>query len=239
MSLSLTQNVTAMRQGLKAYFLAIGGTQPYVYSVMPNGAGGQIHPVSGIYTAPQASSSDPRSMIDVIKVMDYAGNQATAEILIGPPLFLLCDIIQKEMDLTSGRVYLYDQKINQPSDSGLYIAITSLSCKVFANSNQHKTSTDDLSSIQSVNLNNLLSIDIISRGPEARDRKEELILALNSDYSIQQQELNSFNIGRIPAGSIFVNLSNIDGAAIPYRYNISVNVQYSYKKIKAVDYYDH
>lgn len=83
-----------------------------------------------------------------------------------------------------------------------------------------------------------LDIDIISRGPEARDRKEEIILALNSIYAQSQQEGNSFYIGKLPPSARFVNLSNIDGAAIPYRFRISVNLQYAFVKSKAIDYFD-
>jgi hypothetical protein len=82
-----------------------------------------------------------------------------------------------------------------------------------------------------------LSIDIISRSNEALLRKEEILLALNSQYAESQQELNSFFIGTLPAGGQFVNLSYVDGAAIPYRYNISINIQYFVTTLKASPYY--
>jgi hypothetical protein len=83
-----------------------------------------------------------------------------------------------------------------------------------------------------------LSIDIISRSTQALLRKEEVLMALNSNYSEYQQEANSFYIGRLPVGAQFVNLSQIDGAAIPYRFNISINMQYFSRRIKPVDYFD-
>jgi hypothetical protein len=79
-------------------------------------------------------------------------------------------------------------------------------------------------------------IDIISKGPAARDRKEEIILAFNSNYAQQQQDANSFYIGKISTG--FLNLSDIDGAAIPYRYRISVNMQYAFQKASPVSRFD-
>lgn len=84
----------------------------------------------------------------------------------------------------------------------------------------------------------VLTIDLISRSFEAYRRKEELLMALASNYSLTQQERNSFFIGKRPAGGQFVNLSNIDGAAIPYRFNLSLNIQYFSTVTKAVDYFD-
>ncbi len=63
-----------------------------------------------------------------------------------------------------------------------------------------------------------------------------MILALNSVYAEQQQELNSFRI--FPLSQSFVNLSELEGAAIPYRFTISINMQYAVVKTKSVPYYD-
>jgi len=178
----------------------------------------------------------PKQIFDTIQVVDSLGAIASSQIMVGTPLLLFCDIIQKELGLANGRVYLWDQKIMQPTDSGLYVAVSVLSCKPFANTNSFNGATGD--AIQSVNMYALLQVDIISRGPEARDRKEEVILALESNYAQSQQEGNSFYIGKLPPGSQFVNLSNQDGAAIPYRFNISVALQYFFVKTKAVPYYD-
>jgi hypothetical protein len=83
-----------------------------------------------------------------------------------------------------------------------------------------------------------VDIDIISRGPAARDRKEEVLLALNSIYAQQQQAANSLFFARLPAiGTGFINLSEVDGAAIPYRYRITVNMQYTFTKVKAAPFY--
>ncbi len=82
----------------------------------------------------------------------------------------------------------------------------------------------------------MLGLDIISRGPAARDQKELVIAALNSNYSEQQQEKNAFYIGKISTG--FANLSNIDGAAIPYRFHISCAFQYTVTVSQAIPYLD-
>ena len=236
MSLVLNQTLTAIAPGLTSSFGAQGGTSPYTYTVRSGGAGGSINSSSGLYTAPAAMGTTPQTLFDTIQVSDSAGAVATSQILVGSPLFLFCEIIQHEMGLPPGRVYLWDQKINQPTDSDLYVAVSMPICKPFANvigPDSTGSNSDQFVSMQAT-----LDIDIISRGPAARDQKEQVLLALNSVYSQQQQEANSFLIGRLPPGSRFINLSSIDGAAIPYRYKISMNMQYAVSRTKAVSYFD-
>ncbi len=227
MALSLLQNATAMATNLTLPFGGAGGTEPYVYSVLAGGIGGTIDSSTGLYTSPNVTG------VDTVRVVDALGSVAQSQIMVGNPLELFCDVIENELGLSQGQVYLWNQKINIPTDSRLYIAVGILSCKPFGNSN---TLDENGDSIRSVNMQALLSVDILSRGSEARDRKEEVVLALISNYSQSQQELNSFYIGTLPIG--FTNLSEVDGAAIPYRFNISVPIQYFVSKTSAVPYYD-
>jgi len=239
MSLLLSQTLTAVGPGLTSSFAATGGSSPYTYSVLPNGAGGTISSSTGLYTAPSSVGSSPQALIDTVLVTDHAGLKATSTILVGGPLLLFCDIIQtyleENIDLPAGRVYLWDQKIMQPTDSGMYVAVSVPTCKPFANNTVHDSSGN---SVQSVNVMATIDIDVISRDAEARDRKEFVVLALMSDYAQAQQEANGFLIGRIPPSSRFVNLSQIDGAAIPYRYKISVNMQYAVNNTQATPYFN-
>ncbi len=227
MALVLLQNLTNIGLRQSTVFQADGGVEPYVYSVEAGGVGGTIGSSSGTYIAPSDSG------YDTIKVVDANLDEVTSTILVQGPLQLFCDIIQKEMDLENDQVYLWDQKVIIPKDYRLYIAVEVLSCKPFANNNEFQSNGTSLSS---VNMQATLSVDIFSRGPSARDRKEEVILALMSNYAQSQQEANSFYVGKL--SPTFTNLSNIDGAAIPYRFNISVNIQYFVIKSKAVPYYD-
>jgi hypothetical protein len=232
MSLSLLQNATAMAaNGLTLPFAGYGGVPPYNYAVLGGGAGGTIGPSSGIYVSPALTGTD------IIQVTDADNNTATAEIMICTPLELVCDIIQTQMGLAQGRVYLYEQKINEPGDSGLFIAIGILACKPFGNNRKIvANSATGMNQIQVVNMWANLTIDIISRGPDARDKKEQVLLALKSLYAQQQQELNSFFVA--PISSSFQNLSQLDGAAIPYRFQIGAVIQYAVKQITSVPYFD-
>lgn len=229
MSLTLFGNASATRPNLTVPFAAAGGTPPYVYSVSPS-AGGTINSSSGLYKA------GTRTGIDTLYVQDAALMLAATQITVGSPIELVCDILQSELSLPEGHVYLWNQKIAPRTHSGLYIAVGVLSSNPFANNRAIEGEGAGLRSVQSVNIQDILSIDIMSRGPDARDRKEEILMAFNSAYAEQQQASNSFYIASI--SSRFINLSEIDGAAIPYRFNISIAIQYSITKIKAIPYYD-
>lgn len=240
MSISLGQTLTAVTAGITSSFGATGGVAPYTYSVLPNGAGGTINSSTGLYKAPTTVPSNPINRYDTIKVVDstpITPLTTTAKILVGWPVHLLMEILWNQLSIPSNRVYLFDQKIFQFSDSGLYIAVSVLRNKVFGNTRSFDGSLTNSNELQSINIQSTLGIDIMSRSTDALFRKEEVIMALNSDYAESQQEANSFLIGKIPPGAEFTNLSNIDGAAIPYRFHIGCNLQYFVRKTVAVPSY--
>lgn len=153
-----------------------------------------------------------------------------------PPLQCLCEIIQTEMGLADDQVYVYQQKINIPPDDRIYIAVGELSSKPYSNINKTVEIDGVLSEEQSTNFAVQASIDIFSRSTQALFRKEEIILALGSNYAQQIQEAQAIRIARI--SQAFNNLSQLEASAIPYRFQISVTVQYKVTKTKAIPYYD-
>lgn len=234
MPIVIQQSAKAVCPLVRASFLATGGDEPYLYEVEPGGAGGNIDPATGAYVAPPGFSSNVNQRYDTIKVTDYSGATQTARMLVGSPLMLFCDIIQTYMDLANGRVYLWDQKIMQPKDAGLYVAVSMPAANPIGSSNRFNPDTN--TSDQYVSMQGVIDVDMISRDGTARDRKEELILAFNSDYSRRQQDANSFSIALI--STRFTNLSEGDGAAIPYRYKATVKMLYVYRKNVATSYFD-
>lgn len=231
MTLALSQSISAIGAKGFASFFAIGGAGPVTYSVIPGGAGGTIDPISGVYTGPNSASSDPKFSSDTIQVVDSISAVATATILVGNPFMLVSEILQKYMELDANHIYYWDQKIFEPIDSTLHIAMKVLHCKPFSNIRRYEKQLDGtLKEVQYTNMQAMITIDCISRGPEARDRKEEVILALGSTYAESQMEANNFLVGKLSPIGHFVNLSHLDGAAIPYRFQISVNMLYAYEK---------
>lgn len=232
MALSVIQNSTAIARNLVAQFKGVGGTPPYSYAVLPDGPGGVIDPLTGFYTSPNFTGKE------VIQVTDSAIVPAvvTTSILVCTVQQLVCEIIQKQMYLDDGRVFMFDQKIPQPKDEKIFVVVQTLLSKPFGNKSEFLTDDPGMVEVQTVNMYENLSIDIKSRGPDARDRKEEIIMALRSTYAKQQMAANSFYIAAI--SNSFLNLSELDGAAIPYRFNISVAVQYMVTKSRAVPFFD-
>lgn len=280
-ALQILQNVSTIGIGSTTNFGANGGTPPYTFAITNAGAGGYINPLTGYYTAPYQIVSTPTNSVDVITVTDHVSATANTSINVGGVLELVCDILANGMNLPNGRVVVWDQKWNMPTDSNLWITVSMMNCKPFGNDSSfqviptaplnnlfayrnytqsapvntspfntygafsttanwlsyQQTTNGVYSNVQSVNMQGILDIDIISRGPTARDQKELIPLALQSTYSEQQQEANSFFIAKLPWGGQFVNLSNIDGSAIPYRYKISYAIQYFIRNVVPVPYF--
>ncbi len=234
--ISIAQTKTAIVPGSGniAYFLASGGTPPYTYSVVAGGAGGTINATTGFYSSPSALSLDPKKQKDTIRVVDAVAGTVDVEITIGNPLLLFCEILRHELNLAEDKCWLWNQKAFQPSTDGLYIPVGIDRIKVIGNNSR----------INSAGKNNqylygqaLLDLNVISRDNAALYRIEEVPLALESSYSQFQQETNGFQIAKIPFGAI-QNISGIDGAAIPYRFHISVVLMYAVRSSKDVQYYD-
>lgn len=230
MSVGILPARAALAPGVTQPFSPVGGSTPFVFSVIPGNAGGTIDSGTGLYTAPSTTG------FDYVKVTDNLGATHLSRVMVGNALELVCDILQTELELPDNHVYLWDQKIMAPKDDDLFIAVGIISCKPFGNTNNFFSDNDGLNQKQSINMQATLSIDIISRGVEARDRKEEVLMASVSDYAISQMELNSFYFAILPQS--MVNLSQLDGAAIPYRFNIAANLQYFVTKTKPIAYYD-
>jgi hypothetical protein len=230
MSLSILPAVADLAVGVPRNFQAFGGTPPYSYSLRGKGS----LDVVGNYVAPAVLPREVKEQVAVITVTDAANATASAEVFICSPLLLLGKIIQRELGLFDGRVFLWDQKINSPTDQDMWVAISALSPKCYSNRNYFNPLTN-MQEQQSSWCTDV-DVDIISRGPEARDRKEEVVMALKSQHAVQQMELNSFSVSQIP--SSIRNLSEVDGAAIPYRFNFSVKLLYNVKKIQPAAYFD-
>lgn len=154
-------------------------------------------------------------------------------ILTRDVLWHIAFILKAELSLDDSRVYIFNQKYNLPTDEGLLIAVGMESAKPFGS-----RSTVDGNGVetQTVNASAMLWLDLVSRDTSAMDRKEEVIMALGSQFSQQMQEKYSFHIGRLPPVPI-ANLSEIEGDSVPFRFKIMTQVQYLVKKTKPANYY--
>ncbi len=219
-------NTQALAQRSKTRVGPLGGTGPYSYAVVEVG-GGTVTP-EGLYTAPQKYG------IFTVRITDSLGATADVKIGVMDAVKLLCDVIAKELNLASDQIIIWNQKFPVLQDKNkLYIAARVLTAKPMTNI--RKTAPDG-SSIQALNIRTIVSLDLMSFNVDARDRKEEVVMALASVYAENQQVANSFSIGKIPAQ--FVDLTVEEGSGIPYRFNTTVSLQHSFVKSKETPYYD-
>ena len=154
------------------------------------------------------------------------------------PLKVIADILQTKLGLKAGRVMLYNQKYNIPKDDKIFIMVSEEDNDVYAAST-NTMDTPDGSGYEERNdvlVRATAVIDVLSAGPEARERKHEVIMALNSIYSQQMQELNSLRIANLPVG--FVNTSDLEASQMLNRFTIKFNILYRKSNKNSVDYYD-
>jgi hypothetical protein len=158
-------------------------------------------------------------------------------------LKVVADIIETEMDLkptipsstnpNDRRVFIYNQNFVLPTYDYLFAIISEIPGKVIAAHNRY----DDVAGkeVQEIIMQRELGIDIMSRNAEARQRKEEVLMALASIYSQQKQEANGF---RVFAYSLsFVDVSENEGAGRINRYRAAVILHVRYTKQKDIDYF--
>lgn len=154
------------------------------------------------------------------------------------PLKVIADILQTKLGLKAGRVMLYNQNYNIPKDDKIFIMVGEEDNDVYAASTNTMDTPDGngYEERNDVLVRATAVIDVLSAGPEARERKHEVIMALNSIYSQQMQELNSLRIANLPVG--FVNTSDLEASQMLNRFTIKFNILYRKSNKNSVDYYD-
>lgn len=231
MSLTLLQNYKSIANniGLSVPFGASGGTGPYTFSVAGT-AGGTVGSATGIYTA------SGQVGVDVVTVRDSLNVTASGSIACMPALSLVADVIKTSMGLANDQVYLYDQKYDIPKDQRLYVAVGVNSLKPFGNRPSYVGGSSAVTAVQTVNITGDITIHVLSRSTQALYRKEQVLLALSSPYAESQMELNSFYVA--PVTTSIIDVSEIDGAAIPYHFLFTTKLQYFSRLDTTPGYFD-
>jgi hypothetical protein len=211
-------------------FAATGGVPPYVFSVVPGGAGGTIDSSTGLYTSPQKYGED------TVEVTDSTAATSEQTVFINGPELLLLDIVKKFMGLSEMQARLYSQKAFVPTDDNLYVIVHSQTPKPYGNSRSYGVVNGVYSCIQSVNMQQLMIVEVLSRSLQALAQKELVVMAFNSDYAERQMELNSIKIAPLSTGFTAINI--VEGPALPYRFQLTVNVLYATSVVTPVGYYD-
>lgn len=157
---------------------------------------------------------------------------------------VIIDILNHEMSMPENTVWLREQDRTIPNDNGLYMCVGLTSARsigIVAETFQKiDPDTNILTFYETDNVQQqeAIQIDIMSSPTQslAMKRNWEILAALGSIYSKQQQEKSNFKICRIPRN--FADTSSAEGGSMLQRYSITIICLVWYRKTKQVDYFD-
>ncbi len=154
---------------------------------------------------------------------------------------VIINILQQEMGIASDRIWIRDQNRNIPTDNGIFIIVGMIEAHPICNVTTMASEASVEHQITEVQMQEFIQIDIMSRNNEALRRNWQVVAAMQSFYSQQQQELNNFKIFRIPQS--FLNTSGAEGGSNINRFSITVPCFVWYRKDTVLnsplgDYYD-
>jgi hypothetical protein len=142
---------------------------------------------------------------------------------------ILADIIQTHMIIPDGRIVLYNQDFDKPTDRELFIVISTGPSTVIGNTNTFDDSTDE--EISSTVLRTQLIVELTSYDKSAKLRSHEVWQAIRSTYSQQIQETNNIQISR---GGDILDISGVDGAKSLNRSQVPIYINYVKTKRTAI-----
>lgn len=152
------------------------------------------------------------------------------------PILIIADIIQNELGLTNSQVFIYNQDYKLPETSGLFIVLVNDSSEIYSNSNRYVGTVNNSQEVINLLAKEEYSINIMSKNSEARTRKEEVVMALISNYAKEQQDKYQFKIAQIP--NSFTNVSELEGAGMLNRFVINISILTWKQKTKIIPYFD-
>jgi hypothetical protein len=150
-------------------------------------------------------------------------------------LNLLKQLIDTQLKMPKGRVWAANSDNSLPKDKKLFIVLKIDEVKPYANNLKYEYTAEGVNEILTTSVAEDITIALLSRNTEARDRAYEILQALSSTLSQQLQEKNKMHISRL--GNIY-DASFLEATAFLNRYDIRIRVIRSYQNINPVDYYD-
>lgn len=155
----------------------------------------------------------------------------------------IVDIIRKEMGINQQNIWIYSQNRKIPPQSQeLYCTVGCVDFLPISSKSSFKyvdaTETEEAfgKEIQTLYGRASVQIDLLSRSREARVRRAELLMALNSFYSKEIQDKHQFRIFELPQR--FINTSSLEGGSEINRFSLIIRAMISEDKEKSTPYYD-
>jgi len=155
------------------------------------------------------------------------------------PIKIIGDILKNCMNLTDDQIWIYNQDFKIPETSGLFVVLDYGTEEDYANVNEFipaPTGTEGAQQNISVMTKENYIVNLMSKNDEARLRKHEVSMSLNSDFSQDQQGLYQFQIARVKNNSS--NLSSLEGAGMLNRFATNITLTAHYSKTTDTVYYD-
>lgn len=152
---------------------------------------------------------------------------------------LICGLLRAYMALETEQVVVYNQKWKIPADTRLYISVSSLGPqKQYGATVEYRDNDDQSALVEDVATasREMIGVDIYSRGQDALNRKEEVMMALASTAAQQLCERYAIKIARIPL--TFVDASGLESTARLNRFHLSFAVLRTRTRSSVVQFYD-
>lgn len=155
--------------------------------------------------------------------------------MLKSPEQIIADILVKEMKLSDQHVWVRYQDKKIPPDAGIYIVVgfQDDGGGVVGVNNETFATDEGMSQTQTAIVREMLQIDIRSKDNSARQRRFEVLLALASVYSVQQQEKYQFKIFKKPLS--INNTSSAEASSNMNRFTILMACQTWTKKTTVLD----
>lgn len=150
-------------------------------------------------------------------------------------LDILKDIIDTQMQMPANRVWAYNPDVDLPKDNDLFIILFLKEQKPIANNSKYVSTTTGMVEKQSINIKEEITISLVSRSTQARDKVPDLFQALNCFYSQHKQAQNKLHISIL--GDAY-DASFLEGTSMLNRWDLRIRVLKAYDKINNIDYYD-
>jgi len=148
----------------------------------------------------------------------------------------VCDIIKNQLGLQEDQIWIYNQKVNIPTDKKLYVVVSFDDEEVFGANLHPKTQEEGLDEETWINVRTNISINTFSSGTECLVRKYDIIGAMRSVYSLQKQEKLNMQISRMPR--VFMDASFATPTERLFSYHYEYSIMHVRKVTHKVDYYD-
>jgi hypothetical protein len=147
-------------------------------------------------------------------------------------LQIVASILKAHMGLTAEQIWIYNQRRNIPTTSGLFVTVGRVALKVYGNNSTQ--SGDSVTSGQWCQ--ETIAINMFSKNMDAMERVPEALAALRSPTSVFTQQQHAISIAPIPQS--VVDTSEVEGAGMLFRTTITIVVLSAYEQTSTATYFD-